>query len=139
MSYAASRMIFGNVQRNPVSRFVSEIPMSLFLAKSSRRGTVETYTPTLVDGSRRPEAQTAPKWDDLARATPHKAPLAPTAPTAGGNPKDFPFDLGGKVRHAVFGDGFVVGFEGSNIVKVQFMGANGLKKLDLGFAKLEKV
>ena len=139
MSYAASRMIFGNVQRNPVSRFVSEIPMSLFLAKSSRRGTVETYTPTLVDGSRRPEAQTAPKWDDLARATAHKAPLAPTAPTAGGNPKDFPFDLGGKVRHAVFGDGFVVGFEGSSIVKVQFMGANGLKKLDLGFARLEKV
>ena len=139
MSYAASRMIFGNVQRNPVSRFVSEIPMSLFLAKSSRRGTVETYTPTLVDGSRRPEAQTAPKWDDLARATAHKAPLAPTAPTAGGNPEDFPFDLGGKVRHAVFGDGFVVGFEGSSIVKVQFMGANGLKKLDLGFAKLEKV
>ena len=139
MSYAASRMIFGNVQRNPVSRFVSEIPMSLFLAKSSRRGTVETYTPTLVDGSRRPEAQTAPKWDDLARATAHKAPMAPTAPTAGGNPKDFPFDLGGKVRHAVFGDGFVVGFEGSSIVKVQFMGANGLKKLDLGFAKLEKV
>ena len=139
MSYAASRMIFGNVQRNPVSRFVSEIPMSLFLAKSSRRGTVETYTPTLIDGSRRPEAQTAPKWDDLARATAHKAPLAPTAPTAGGNPKDFPFDLGGKVRHAVFGDGFVVGFEGSSIVKVQFMGANGLKKLDLGFAKLEKV
>ncbi len=139
MSYAASRMIFGNVQRNPVSRFVSEIPMSLFLAKSSRRGTVETYTPTLVDGSRRPEAQTAPKWDDLARATAHKAPMAPTAPTAGGNPKDFPFDLGGKVRHAVFGDGFVVGFEGTSIVKVQFMGANGLKKLDLGFAKLEKV
>ncbi len=139
MSYAASRMIFGNVQRNPVSRFVSEIPMSLFLAKSSRRGTVENYTPTLVDGSRRPEAQTAPKWDDLARATAHKAPMAPTAPTAGGNPKDFPFDLGGKVRHAIFGDGFVVGFEGSSIVKVQFMGANGLKKLDLGFAKLEKV
>ena len=139
MSYAASRMIFGNVQRNPVSRFVSEIPMSLFLAKSSRRGTVETYTPTLIDGSRRPEAQTAPKWDDLARATAHKAPMAPTAPTAGGNPKDFPFNLGEKVRHAVFGDGFVVGFEGSSIVKVQFMGANGLKKLDLGFAKLEKV
>ena len=139
MSYAASRMIFGNVQRNPVSRFVSEIPMSLFLAKSSRRGTVETYTPTLTDGSRRPEAQTAPKWADLARATAHKAPMAPTAPTAGGNPKDFPFNLGEKVRHAVFGDGFVVGFEGTSIVKIQFMGANGLKKLDLGFAKLEKV
>ena len=138
MSYAGSRMIFGNVQRNPVSRFVSEIPMSLFLAKSSRRGTVETYSPTLTEGSRRPESQTAPKWDDLARATAHKAPIAPTAPTAGGNPKDFPFTLGEKVKHAAFGDGFVVGFEGSSIIKIQFMGAHGLKKLDLGFAKLEK-
>ena len=138
MSYAGSRMIFGNVQRNPVSRFVSEIPMSLFLAKSSRRGTVETYTPTLTEGSRRPESQTAPKWDDLARATAHKAPVAPTAPTAGGNPRDFPFALGEKVNHVVFGDGFVVGFEGSSIIKIQFMGAHGLKKLDLGFAKLEK-
>ena len=54
MSYAGSRMLFGNVQRNPVSRFVGEIPMSLFLAKSSRRGTVENYTPTLTEGSRRP-------------------------------------------------------------------------------------
>jgi len=138
MSYAGSRMIFGNVQRNPVSRFVSEIPMSLFLAKSSRRGTVETYTPTLTEGSRRPESQTAPKWDDLARATAHKIPSAPIAPTAGGNAKDFPFALGEKVKHAAFGDGFVVGFEGGSIIKIQFMGANGLKKLDLGFAKLEK-
>ncbi len=143
MSYAGSRMIFGNVQRNPVSRFVSEIPMSLFLAKSSRRGTVETYSPTLTEGSRRPESQTAPKWDDLARATAHKAPIAPTAPRTGspmiGTGGGFPFDLGEKVKHAAFGDGFVVGFEGSSIVKVQFMGAHGLKKLDLGFAKLEKV
>ena len=132
LSYAGSRMLFGNVQRNPVSRFVSEIPMNLFLAKSSRRGTAETYTPTLAEGSRRPQSQTAPKWDDLARATAQKAPPAPTA-------KSLPFALGEKVKHAAFGEGFVVGFEGDGgIVKVQFMGAVGLKKLDLGFAKLEK-
>ncbi len=82
LSYAGSRMLFGNVQRNPVSRFVSEIPMNLFLAKSSRRGTVETYTPTLTEGSRRPQSQTAPKWDDLARATAQKAP-APAPPNWG--------------------------------------------------------
>ncbi len=33
---------------------------------------------------------------------------------------------------------FVVGFDSPTIVKVQFMGAVGMKKLDLGFAKLEK-
>ena len=131
MSYAGSRMIFGNVQRNPVSRFVSEIPMGLFLAKSSRRGTIEDYTPTLTEGSRRPESVTAPKWNDLNRDSARKAAAAP-------NTKSLPFALGEKVRHAAFGDGFVVGFDSQTVVKVQFMGAVGMKKLDLGFAKLEK-
>ena len=130
MSYAGSRMLFGNVQRNPVSRFVGEIPMSLFLAKSSRRGTAETYTPTITEGGRRPESQYAPKWDDLARASARKEPPAPKASAQ-------PFELGAKVKHAAFGDGFVVGYEGS-IIKIQFIGPVGMKKLDLGFAKLEK-
>ena len=130
MSYAGSRMLFGNVQRNPVSRFVGEIPMSLFLAKSSRRGTAETYTPTITEGGRRPESQYAPKWDDLARASARKEPDAPKASAQ-------PFELGTKIKHAAFGDGFVVGYEGS-IIKIQFMGPVGMKKLDLGFAKLEK-
>jgi len=136
MSYAGSRMLFGNVQRNPVSRFVGEIPMSLFLAKSSRRGTVETYTPTITETSRRPEAQYVPKWDDLKRDSERKALPTPSSGGAGAG-KSLPFELGTKVKHAAFGDGFVVGYEGS-IIKVQFMGAVGLKKLDLGFAKLEK-
>jgi DNA helicase-2/ATP-dependent DNA helicase PcrA len=133
MSYAGSRMIFGNVQRNPVSRFVSEIPMGLFLAKSSRRGAIEDYTPTITENNRRPESQYAPKWDDLNKESARKAAAAPS------NPKAMPFALGEKVRHAAFGEGFVVGFDSQTIVKVQFMGAVGMKKLDLGFAKLEKV
>ena len=52
--------------------------------------------------------------------------------------KKLPFELGTKVNHAAFGDGFVVGYESDSIVKVQFMGTVGMKKLDLGFAKLEK-
>ena len=132
MSYAGSRMIFGNVQRNPVSRFVSEIPMGLFLAKSSRRGAIESYTPTTTENNRRPESQYAPKWDDLSKESARKAAAAPS------NSKAMPFALGEKVRHAAFGEGFVVGFDSPTIVKVQFMGAVGMKKLDLGFAKLEK-
>ena len=131
MSYAGSRMIFGNTQRNPVSRFVSEIPMELFLAKSSRRGALQDYTPTITESSRRPESVTAPKWDDLNRDSARKAAAAP-------NPKAMPFALGEKVHHAAFGDGFVVGFDSPTVVKVQFMGSVGMKKLDLGFAKLEK-
>ncbi len=135
MSYAGSRMLFGNVQRNPVSRFVGEIPMNLFLAKSSRRGTAQTYTPTITEGNRRPESQYAPKWDDLKREAERKASPSGSPKIGGGG--GLPFELGTKVKHAAFGDGFVVGYEGS-IIKVQFMGAVGMKKLDLGFAKLEK-
>ncbi len=139
MSYAGSRMLFGQVQRNPVSRFVGEIPMHLFLAKSSRKGTAETYAPTLAEGSRRPQSTIAPKWDDLKRDSERKAPTSPTMP--GREPaaaKSLPFEMGQKVRHGAFGDGFVVGYEGDSIVKIQFMGAAGIKKLDLSFAKLEK-
>jgi len=139
MSYAGSRMLFGNVQRNPVSRFVGEIPMHLFLAKSSRKGTAETYAPTLAEGSRRPQSTVAPKWDDLRRDSERKAPTSPTMPGAKqAAPNAPPFEMGQKVRHGAFGDGFVVGYEGDSIVKIQFMGAAGIKKLDLSFAKLEK-
>ena len=132
MSYAGSRMIFGNVQRNPVSRFVGEIPMELFLAKSSRRGPLQDYTPTITETSRRPESQYAPKWSDLSEASARKAAAAPP------NTRAMPFSLGQKVTHAIFGEGFVVGYETDTVVKIQFMGSHGLKKLDLGFAKLEK-
>jgi DNA helicase-2/ATP-dependent DNA helicase PcrA len=125
-------MLFGNVQRNPVSRFVAEIPMSLFLAKSSRRGTAANYTPTLTEGSRYSESQTAPQWDDLARATLQKKSLAP----AGSNNR--PFRLGDKVKHAQFGSGTVVNYEGDSLITVAFPSPVGIKKLDLGFAKLEK-
>ncbi len=132
MSYAGSRMIFGNVQRNPVSRFVGEIPMELFLAKSSRRGPLQDYTPTINETSRRPESQYAPKWSDLSEASARKSTAAPP------NTRAMPFSLGQKVTHAAFGEGFVVGFESDTVIKIQFMGSHGLKKLDLGFAKLEK-
>ena len=132
MSYAGSRMLFGNVQRNPVSRFVAEIPMNLFLAKSSRQGTVANYTPTLTEGSRLPTSVTAPKWDDLARATVQKKTLAP----AGNNNR--PFRLGDKVKHDKFGIGTVVNYDGDTLITIAFPSPVGIKKLDLGFAKLEK-
>ena len=128
MSYAGSRMLFGQVSRNPVSRFVAEIPMSLFLAKSSRRGTAADYTPTLTDGSRRPQSVIAPKWNEV-----RKPPVA--AHTGGSRP----FKLGDKVKHEKFGTGTVVSFDSDTVLTVAFPAPTGIKKLDLGFAKLEKV
>ena len=128
MSYAGSRMLFGQVSRNPVSRFVAEIPMSLFLAKTARKGTAADYAPTLMDGSRRPQSVLAPKWNDIRKA-------APPAPNSGGAR---PFKLGDKVKHETFGTGTVVSFDSDTVLTVAFPAPTGIKKLDLGFAKLEK-
>ena len=123
MSYAGSRMLFGQTQRNPVSRFVSEIPMNLFLAKSSRKGAAAEYAPTLVAGSNRPQSVVAPKWNDVQK------------PAA--SPVSAPFKLGDKVKHSAFGLGTVVTLDGP-LVTVAFPSPVGIKKLDTGFAKLEK-
>ncbi len=135
ISYAGSRMLFGQTQRNPASRFVAEIPMSLFLAKSTRRGAAAEYAPTISETNRRPAAA-APKWSDFAESADRKERLAPP-----GNRSTVSklYQPGDKVRHEKFGQGFVISLEEGSIVKVQFMGEAGLKKLDIGFAKLEKL
>jgi hypothetical protein len=109
--------------------------MSLFVAKSSRRGTVAEYTPTLTDGSRRPQSQVAPKWDDLSREAARKAERVAALPMA---PVARPFRLGDKVKHEKFGAGTVINFEGDSLVTIAFPAPVGIKKLDMGFAKLEK-
>jgi DNA helicase-2/ATP-dependent DNA helicase PcrA len=127
LSYAGSRMLFGQVSRNPVSRFVGEIPMSLFLAKTARKGASAEYVPTLENGSRRPQSIMAPKWDDIKRS-------APTQNSGAARP----FNLGAKVRHEKFGIGTVVSYDSDTVLTLAFPAPIGLKKLDLGFAKLEK-
>ncbi len=135
ISYAGSRMLFGQTQRNPASRFVAEIPMSLFLAKSTRRGAAAEYAPTITETNRRP-ASAAPKWSDFAADAERKERLAP--PRSQSTVSNL-YQPGDKVRHEKFGQGFVISLEEGSIVKVQFMGEAGMKRLDLGFAKLEKM
>ena len=53
----------------------------------------------------------------------------------------YPFKIGQSVRHNKFGDGVVVSYEGnaSNLeIKINF-GREGLKKLAMEYAKLEKI
>jgi DNA helicase-2/ATP-dependent DNA helicase PcrA len=132
LSYAGSRMLFGNVQRNKVSRFVSEIPLSLYLAKSARPSALAGYTPTIQPGDRRPQSAYAPQWDDLARASAQKQ-QARQAATA-----ERPYREGSKIKHAKFGTGVVVGYDSDTVVNIVFPAPVGIKKLDLGFARIEK-
>ena len=69
----------------------------------------------------------APKWDDVRRP--------PAAANSGGAR---PFRLGEKVRHEKFGTGTVVSYDSDTVLTVAFPAPTGLKKLDMGFAKLEK-
>lgn len=129
ITYAGARTIFGQTTRNPVSRFVSEIPMSLFLAKSARRPETKPYTPAAKRA--RPDP---PSWDDFARSNAQKAELR--SKNAGNSAG---YKLGEKVKHEKFGTGTIVTVEGDTLITIAFPSPVGIKKLDTGFAKLEKV
>jgi DNA helicase-2/ATP-dependent DNA helicase PcrA len=132
LAYAGSRMLFGNVQRNPVSRFVSEIPMSLYIAKSSRPPRLERYAPTITDQSRFPQSVSAPSWSQISRPL-----IAPSANTV-----QLGYKLGDKVIHKVFGVGTVISMtpDGDDTqVTVAYPAPIGIKKLMASFAKLEKI
>lgn len=110
MSYASSRMLYGGIQHNPPSRFLSEI-----------------------DG----QVQTSP-----AGAFGQPLPQAPSFGAANqpdnGEPRYIPeLNEGDAVKHSVFGVGTVLELEGDNAT-IYFKG-KGTKKLNIGFAPLEKL
>jgi DNA helicase-2/ATP-dependent DNA helicase PcrA len=142
LSFAARRTIFGNTQLNQVSRFVREVPEELFkrAAKQRRGGS--------VIGARSPghwsrdEYSQIETWDearaankvitDPARRDPQAKPAAPAGQA---------FKIGQKVKHAVFGQGVVLGTvgEGDDAQITVAFPKIGVKKLVAGFARLEKV
>ncbi len=139
MSFADARMVFGNTSRNPVSRFVSEIPMSLYIARSSRPQHSQPYTPNISAFTNRPIAQSAPTWSELATSAAAKSAIA--AGTATAEAPRLTYKLGDRVKHATFGPGTVVTMTpngGDTQVTVAFPAPIGIKKLMASFAKLEK-
>jgi DNA helicase-2/ATP-dependent DNA helicase PcrA len=63
---------------------------------------------------------------------------AATPPSQANN---YPFKIGSSVRHAKFGEGVVVTYEGNGenlVIKINF-GNQGLKTLAMEYAKLEKI
>jgi DNA helicase II / ATP-dependent DNA helicase PcrA len=131
LSYAGSRMLFGNVQRNPVSRFVSEIPQALYIARMSRPPKLERYAPTISEFQRRPILAVAPSWSDLSQRS-----------TATSNALALGYKLGDKVLHKVFGVGTVISMtpdKDDTQVTVAYPAPTGIKKLMASFANLEKI
>ena len=77
----------------------------------------------------------------LSVSRPLAAPRSVASPFAGAGVPDTVFALGQRVRHALFGEGVILNYEGSGAqarVQVNF-DAEGSKWLMMGYAKLEAV
>ena len=112
MSYAETRRLYGSETYNKVSRFVREIPAGLI------------QEVRLSNSVSLPYGQTTQQAGSMF---------------AGAAVPDTGFNLGQRVRHALFGEGVILNFEGSGAqarVQVNFA-QEGSKWLMLGYAKLE--
>ncbi|MDV7211158.1 DNA helicase II [Azotobacter beijerinckii] len=113
VTYAETRRLYGSETYNKISRFVRELP------------------PALVREVRLSNSVSRP-----AATRPGHNPMF-----AGAAVPDTPFSLGQRVRHALFGEGTILNFEGAGAqarVQVNFE-SEGSKWLMLGYAKLEAV
>jgi DNA helicase-2/ATP-dependent DNA helicase PcrA len=122
MSFSQTRMLHGQTRYNMKSRFFDELPEESLKWLSPK-----------VQGHWFGAAQTKAAWVD--------------APEAGSNQiaqkmnRDVGWRIGENVHHTKFGDGVIVNIEGSGAqarAHINF-GRNGMKLLDLGVAKLERV
>ena len=111
MTYAETRRLYGTETYNRVSRFVREIPDGL------------VQEVRLSNSVSRPYGTAAPSGASLF---------------AGAEVPQTGFSLGQRVRHALFGEGVILNFEGSGAqARVQVNFDEGSKWLMLGYAKLE--
>ncbi|WP_278957158.1 DNA helicase II [Aquipseudomonas alcaligenes] len=114
LTYAETRRLYGSETYNKVSRFVREIP------------------PALIQEVRLSNSVSRPY------AAPSRS-MSGGSMFAGSQVPETPFSLGQPVRHALFGEGVILSFEGSGAqarVQVNFA-SEGSKWLMLAYAKLE--
>jgi DNA helicase-2/ATP-dependent DNA helicase PcrA len=116
LSFAQTRLLHGQTRYNVASRFLDEVPA----------GVLKWLTP-----------RGRPLLDDTAwRAA---DPPVRYRERGGGGAPDLPYRIGQSVVHAKFGEGVIVSAKGSGAdaqVQINF-GAQGMKWLQLGVAKLE--
>lgn len=117
MLYTVSRMMFGGAQQNPPSRFLSEIDAEFQPDAGLYSGQANNFA-----GFRREQS-----------AEPEDAPVVPND-----EPRYVPeLNEGDAVRHSVFGIGQVMELDGDNATI--FFKGKGAKKLNIGFAPIEKL
>jgi len=114
--HASSRMLYGSVQHNPPSRFISEIDASLIETESSYN-TFNQQQPAMPPRRQTEFEQDMPSYGDS---------------------QEYPsLEEGDQVRHQLFGVGTILNLEGETAT-IYFKG-KGSKKLNVSFAPLEKI
>jgi len=138
LSYAGSRMLHGAPRYGIVSRFIEEIPAPLCKwivlpeKQFENRGQGAWGRGSYGSGNWQSGGGRAPQAD------PDRYRNAPRAQFEKKRPDEQPFAVGQSVRHAKFGDGVVIDFEGRGLdarVQVRFA-TEGTKWLALQYAKL---
>lgn len=149
VSHAWQRMLFGQSQYNPPSRFLAEVPAELF----DRQGNVDSgydssrsygRTPgdwhdmEIPEYKRRHETD-EPEGRTFGARRAERAVRAPAAPRDIGHLADL--KVGDDVEHATFGDGVVLEIRGEGEkteVTVRFV-EKGTKHLALAWAPIKKI
>ncbi|MGZ5087943.1 MAG: UvrD-helicase domain-containing protein [Usitatibacter sp.] len=148
ISYAGSRMLHGQPRYGIVSRFVEEIPAQLCKwivlpeKQFENRGQGAFFGGGGGYGAR---GGNAGAWGSgggrAPQADPNRYKTTQRAGFEMQRPDELPFSIGQNVRHAKFGDGVVIDFEGRGLdarVQVRFA-TEGTKWLALQYAKLSAV
>lgn len=118
LSYATSRLLYGGVQHNPPSRFLSEIDGKFQVDSVGLGGNIWQTTQNYVQETESSYEQPKPLASNEPRYVPE-------------------LNEGDQVKHDIFGTGTVMEVDGDNVA-VYFKG-RGMKKLNTSFAPLEKL
>jgi DNA helicase-2/ATP-dependent DNA helicase PcrA len=126
LTHAVERMLFGNTNRNRISRFIKELPSEYLETQQQQieRKPVDTNAPKIVASTNIPlQAQIANK----------KRIEKPTV--------NVEFAVGDRVSHNIFGEGTVLAatkMSNDTMLEVAF-DSKGTKKIMANFAKIKKI
>ncbi len=124
MTFSQTRMLHGQIRYNVKSRFFAELPEDALKWLS-------------------PQVKVQPQWFAQPKAAWVDAPQTGVNRIAQSISKpDHGWHIGESVAHAKFGEGVIINIEGSGTnarAQINFGRQVGIKLLDLGIAKLDKV
>jgi DNA helicase II / ATP-dependent DNA helicase PcrA len=133
MIYAVGRSLYGSMQHNAPSRFLSEIDAAYVEETSTGVSFAGLAGGGGYDrGADRGFGGSYNRYDDSQ----YTAPAPPASSDDG--PRYVPdFEIGDRVRHQLFGEGTIVELEGETATI--FFRGKGPKRLNIAFAPLEKL